>query len=284
MKRRALGLTLTEAIIATTLALLLGLLMVKMISSGLDAHKKGTQSRDAESGVRSLVGMFVAELRSASVPPLSEPMVVTPVFWPGAWGAEQELGTGDAFYLREEQDAGDGNERDLATNRLVYVRTLETDPEPDDGPLDRFVLVELLVPKDSPAVIERRVHPLQTAGGALTQKQVEGADGVTREAWVLDLSFLESQTPPENPDIIYDAGKNARVAFRVSHRTFQPASDPGRTRFPQLFDPGVFRVEVAVAVGSDGAEAFTTAWPQKDDWSTLREETTELKIPSVRQN
>lgn len=259
--------------------------MVKVISSGLSAHKKGTQSRDAESGVRNVLSMLVAELRSASVPPLSEPLVVTPVFWPGVWGGEQEPGSGDPFYLRELKAVGDGDEeRDLATNRVVYIRAMESDPEPDDGPLDRFALVELLVPKDSPGVIERRVHPVVALDGALVKEQVEGADGAEREGWILDHSFLQSQTAPENPDIIYDAGKNARVTFRVSHRTFQPASDPGRTRYPQLFDPGVFRVEVAVAVGADGVEAYTTAWPRKEDWSTLREETTELKIPSVRQN
>jgi hypothetical protein len=284
MRRRQRGLTLTEGIIATTLALLLGLVMVKMISSGLGAHKKGTQSRDAESGVRSVMGILVAELRSASVPPLSEPLLVTPVFWPGVWGANQETGSLGDFYARDKEDAGNSLERDLATNRVVYVRSMESDPDPDDGPLDQFALVELLVPEDHPGVIERRVHPLLVTGGALVRQQVEGADGTMRDGWLLDISYLESQTAPNIPDIIYDAGKNARVTFRVSHRTFQPASDPGRTRYPQLFDPGVFRVEVAVAIGSDGAEALTTAWPQRNDWSTLREETTELKIPSVRQN
>ncbi len=279
---RPRGLTLVEGLVASTLALLLGIVMVKMISSGLSAHRKGTETRDAQAGTRNVMGQLVAELRSAAVPPLTEPLVVTPVFWPGVWGAAQEQASPDPFYPREEQEVGD-LELDLATNRVVYIRMAESEPGPDDGPLDRFALVELLVPKEFPNVIERRVHPVSVQGGALIRAEVEGADGVVRNGWILDLAFLDAQEVGE-PDIIFDAGKDARVTFRVGHRTFEPASDPGRTRYPQIFNPGVFRVDVAVAIGSNGTEAFTTAWPEVEQWSTLREETTELKIPSVRQN
>lgn len=283
MKRRAFGITLTEGIVAATLAVVLGVLMVKLIGSGLGAHRKGTESRDAEVGVRNVVGMLVAELRSAAVPPLSDPLVVTPVFWPGVWGADQESGTSDEFYPRERQEVEE-IEQDIATNRVVYVRMTEAEPEPGDGPLDRFAVVELVVPKETPNLIERRVHPLLALGGPLIRQKVTGAGGGVQDGWLLDLDYIQDYEEKENPDIIYDAGQDARVAFRVSHRTFEPASDPGRTRYPQLFDPGVFRVEVAVAIGADGEQAMTTAWPQGSDWSTLREETTELKIPSVRQN
>lgn len=279
---RSRGLTLVEALVASTLALLLGIVMVKMISSGLSAHRKGTETRDAQAGTRNVIGQLVAELRSAAVPPLTEPLVVTPVFWPGVWGADQEQASSDPFYPRERQEVGD-QELDIATNRVVYIRMAESEPQPDDGPLDRFALVELLVPKEFPNVIERRVHPLTAQDGALIRGEVEGADSVVRNGWILDLAFLDAQEVGE-PDIIFDAGKDARVTFRVGHRTFEPASDPGRTRYPQIFNPGVFRVDVAVAIGSDGSEAFTTAWPEVEQWSTLREETTELKIPSVRQN
>ena len=282
--RRPRGLTLVEALVAIGLALLLGVVMVRMISSGLSSHRKATESRDAQAGSRNVMGQLVAELRSAAVPPLSGPLVVTPVFWPGVWGADQEPATTDPFYPREEQTlAGEDLELDVATNRVVYVRMAESDPQPDDGPLDRFALVELLVPKEFPHTIERRIHPVSIQGGALTRTQVQGADGVVRDGWTLDPGYLDAQQPT-NPDIIFDAGKDARVTFRVGHRTFEPASDPGRTRYPQIFSPGVFRVDVAVAIGSNGPEAFTTAWPDVGRWSTLREETTELKIPSVRQN
>lgn len=279
---RLRGLTLAEGLVASTLALLLGIVMVKMISSGLSAHRKGTETRDAQAGTRNVMGQLVAELRSAAVPPLTEPLVVTPIFWPGVWGAAQEQPSADPFYPREKQEVGE-LELDIATNRVVYVRMAESEPLPDDGPLDRFALVELLVPKDFPNQIERRVHPVTAQDGALIRAEVEGADGVVRNGWILDLAFLDAQEAGE-PDIIFDAGKDARVTFRVGHRTFEPASDPGRTRYPQIFNPGVFRVDVAVAIGSNGTEAFTTAWPENEQWSTLREETTELKIPSVRQN
>ncbi|MFA5507367.1 MAG: hypothetical protein WC314_00065 [Vulcanimicrobiota bacterium] len=277
------GLTLIEALVAGFLALLLGLVMVRMLGSGLSAHRKGAQSRDAQAGARNVVNLVVAELRSAAVPPLSEPVVISPVFWPGVWGAEQEGASTDLFYPREEQEAGEGLELDLATNRVIYVRMSESKVEPTGGPLDAFALVELLVPKDKPGTLERRIYPLVALGGALVQEQVEGADGAARDGWMVDLSLLEGQSPI-NSDIIYDAGKDARVSFRVGHRTFEPASDPGRTRYPQPFDPGVYRVDVAVAIGSNGEGALTSAWPRSEEWETLREETTELKIPSVRQN
>ena len=281
MNRR--GLTLPEALIGSAIALALGIVMVKMLSSGLSAQKKGTESRDAQVGLRNVMGTLSAELRSAAVPPLTDPRVITPVFWPGAWGATQEPAVSDPFYLREEIELDEeGSKRDLASNRLVYVRLSETDPGPAAGPLARFALVELLVPSERPSVIERRLHSLEMVGGLLSTQMVTGADGVSREAWVLDPALLASQPTPEQPVILYDAGPNARVAFRVGHRTFEPASDPGRSRYPQIFDPGVFKVDVAIGISRVSAD--TGAWPQLSEWSTLREETTEIRIPAVRQN
>ena len=278
------GITLTEALLAGTLALVLGVLMVRLISSGLSAHSKGSQTRDAQAGVRNVVSLLVSELRSAAVPPLAEPLVVTPVFWPGVWGAAQEISPTDLFYVRETTALEGDLEQDLASNRLVYVRASDSLAETASNPLEQFALVELFVPKDRPNVIERRIHSLTSLHAALEKRPVEGADGAQRSAWLLNLSALDAVEPPSEPDIMYDAGSDARVAFRVSHRSFEPVSDPGRTRYPQLFDPGVFKLEVAVAVGAADDEAATTSWPEPQAWSTLREETTELRIPGVRQN
>lgn len=278
------GITLTEALLGGALALFLGVVMVRLISSGLSTHSKGSQTRDAQAGVRNVVGLLVAELRSAAVPPLAEPLVVTPVFWPGVWGAAQEISPSDPFYLRETSALEGDLEQDLASNRLVFVRASENVSETASSPLEQFALVELLVPKDRPNVIERRVHSLASLNAALEKGQVEGADGTQRSAWLLNLSTLDAVEASPNPDILYDAGTDARVAFRVSHRSFEPVSDPGRTRYPQLFDPGVFKVEVAVGIEANEGEAVPSSWPEPADWSTLREETTELRIPAVRQN
>jgi len=285
MRRSRQGLTLTEAIVAATLAVVLGLLMLKLLTSGLGAHRKGAESRDAQSGVRNVISLLVAELRSATPPPLASPLVVTPVFWPGVWGSEQELSSPSGFYLREERPVGEEDEElDVATNRLVYVRAREDEVDPEGGPLAPFALVELLVPEDRPHQIERRIHSLEGLNVPLLKREVSGADETEREGWLLDMDTLLALPAPENPDILYDAGPDARVAFRVSHRTFAPIGDPGRTRYPQLFEPGVFRVEVAVAVNRLKDSSALQAWPEKADWSTVREDGTELRIPSVRQN
>lgn len=279
------GLTLVEAIIATTLALVLGLLMVKLLTSGLGAHSKGAESRDAQAGVRNLVAILVAELRSSTAPPVASPLVVTPVFWPGVWGAEQELSTFGDFYPREEQALPESSlEVDSATNRVLYVRTREDIIDTETGPLAPFALVELFVPESRPNVVERRLHSLTGLNAFLKKNQVTGADGELRDAWLLDVGALAALPPSEQPEVVFDAGPDAKVSFRVSHRTFEPTGDPGRTRYPQQFDPGVFRVEVAVAVGAESSDAVDPPWPEKSQWSTLREEATELRIPAVRQN
>jgi hypothetical protein len=279
------GITLTEAVIATALALVLGLLMLKLLTSGLGAHRKGAESRDAQAGVRNLIGLLVAELRSATPPPLADPLVMTPVFWPSVWGAEQELSASGSFYPRAESAATSGTDQvDAATNRVVYVRATEDARGSEEGPLAPFALVELFVAVDRPGAVERRVHSLTGLDVALKKGKVKGADGLIREGWLLDPLVLEALPPAAQPDIVFDAGPDAQVAFRVSHRTFEPAADPGRTRYPQLFEPGVFRVEVSIAIGAKDRGATPKAWPEPEDWSTFREEATELRIPAVRQN
>ncbi len=223
------GLTLAETVVATVLALFLGVLMVKLLSSGLGAHSKGTESRDAQAGVRSLISILVSELRSSSVPPLAEPGVVSPVFWPGVWGALQESPGESEFYPRALLEGSDTvAETDISTNRVIYVRTHEGAVSSEAGPLAGFLLVELFVPQDRPWLVERRFHRL---------------DGL-----------------------------------------FEPVSDPGRTRFPELFEPGVFRISVAVAVKARAESEGQKAWPEAEDWSTMREESTEIRIPAVRQS
>ena len=284
-RRRQIGLTLAEAVVAGTLAVVLGLLMLKLLTSGLGAHAKGAESRDAQSGVRNLVSLMVSELRSSAPPPLAEPLVITPVFWPGVWGADQELSSGDDFYPRKQEATTDGKgESDWTGNRLVYVRTKEGAPNPNGGPLDPYVLVELFVPQDKPWLVERRITALSGLTSALKKGQVKGADGNTHEAWLLDLSGLPVPAPGTEPDVLFDAGPEARVAFKVSHLTFEPISDPGRTRYPELFEPGVFRLDVAVAIRAKNDAGPKKAWPEAGDWSTMREESTEIRIPSVRQS
>ena len=139
---RQRGITLVEAIIATTLALVLGLLMVKLLSSGLGAHSKGAESRDAQAGVRSVVALLVAELRSSTAPPLAEPLVITPVFWPSVWGASQEQANAGTFYPRETEDLPGGElKEDFATNRVVYFRTREDATDSSAGPQAPIALV-----------------------------------------------------------------------------------------------------------------------------------------------
>lgn len=280
------GLTLAEAIIASALAVVLGFLMLQFISSTFGAHRKGTLSRSAQSGTRALLALLVSELRSASVPPLPSPAATSPVFWPGVWGGDAEGATGtQAFYPRlEVSDTEAGLPRDVATNRLFYVRSAQAEDSTDASldPLESYALVELLVPEDRPGVIERRLHPMTGANSGFSVKSVEGADGLQRSAWVLDLDALSGAEPPASPDILYDAGSDAQVGFRVSHLEFAPPSDPGRTRNPEIFDPAVFRLEVVVALDARNPQSPLQAWPEKERWDTLRTEETEVKIPSVR--
>ena len=144
--------------------------------------------------------------------------------------------------------------------------------------------MELFVPKDRPHQIERRIHALVGSTVPMLVRNVNGADRKSRRAWSFEPSPLDSERPVENPDVVFDSGSGTRVAFKVSHRTFRPQADPGRTRYPQLFDPGVFKVEVAVAIDKSDETVELHSWPSKENWETLREEMTELRIPSVRQN
>ncbi len=281
------AITLAEAIIASALAVVLGFLMLQFISSTFGAHRKGTLSRSAQSGTRALLAIFVSELRSASVPPLPSPSATSPVFWPGVWGREAEGGpAAESFYPRlEVSDSGAGLPRDTATNRLFYVRSAQLgDPTGASlDPLQGYALVELLVPQDRPGVLERRLHPMAGVTNlGFSVKNVKGADGLQRPAWVLDLDALSGADEPASPDILYDAGTDAQIGFRVSHLQFAPPSDPGRTRNPEIFDPAVFRIEVVVALDAQKPEHPLQAWPEKAHWDTHRTEETEVKIPSVR--
>lgn len=269
------GVTLAEALVAVTLAVVLGVLIVQLITSGVGAHRKGNETRTAQAGARSLVGLLVGELRSAVAAPFAQQEAMSPVLWPGVWGAQQEGSPAQSFFLREEISSADGD-WDLSHNRVFYVRSRDTATGGD--PLDAYALVELRVPLDKPHVLERRVYPLTGIDAPVSLKDMEGADGATQPQWVLDLDRL----PVRNPEVVFESGADSRIAFRVSHREFEPVGDPGRTRFPQLFDPGVFKVEVAVAIGSQGHPLL--AWPAQSQWSTWRGETTELRIPSVRSN
>lgn len=283
-RRRPSGLSLVEALVAGLLALVLGVLIWQFISSSLGAHRKSTLSRMAQSGTRDLIGLMVGELRSASIPPLISPSATTPVFWPGVWGGEQEGELTNAFYPREELAEGDSR-RDQVSNRLFYVRVAENPSETDLDPLARYALVELLVPRERPGTVERRVHALSGAvDPLLVRSSVTGADSGARQSWMLATEVAEASEAPETPDVVFDAGPDSRVAFRVSHLEWDPASDPGRTRNPEIFDPGVFRVEVSVAYDPQLSAAVDRPWPTPEQWDTLRTETTELRIPSVRTN
>ena len=279
MKRFERGLTLAETLVALFLTVVMGVLIWKFISSGLGAHRKGTLSRSAQAGCRETISLLVGELRSASIPPLASPTVTSPVFWPGPWGANQEGTTLGVFYPREESTPPES--RDTATNRLLYVRTAQNADPADLDPLAPYALVELLIPENNPGKIERRVHPLK-GNSLLVTRSVQGADNTPHQAWVVDAAALEGLSPPTSPDIVYDAGPDSRVAFRISHLDFKPPSDPGRTRYPEIFDPGTFRIEVAVAYDPQLTSAVNVPWPAQEQWDTLRNETTELRIPSVR--
>lgn len=273
--RRQRGVTLAEALVAITLAVVLGALVVKLITSGVGAHRKGTETRTAQAGARSVLGQLVSELRSSVAAPFPQQQARSPVLWPGVWGAQQEAAGSDPFYLRDE--SVDFNvDWDRSHNRVLYVRSGDT---PAGGaPLDDYVLVELRVSHTQPNLLERRTYPLSGADSPVSLKAVTGADGSTLQEWVLEPSKLSDQ-PGE---VLFDSGPDSRLAIRVSHRRFEPPGDPGRTRFPQIFDPGVFKVEVAVAIGASGSPLL--GWPARGEWSTWRGEKTELRIPSVRSN
>lgn len=279
MRLQVRGLTLLEGLVAAGLAVVLGVVVWQLLASGLRAHSKGQWSRQAQAGTRELVSLLVSELRSSSVPPLTAPTSSTPVFWPGAWGPSHEPGSFGTFYPRQEVDS-----EDRSVNRLLYVRVAQNASAEETHPLARYALVELLVPEQQPNRLERRVYALSELPSPLKVVEVQGADGGRRRAWVVDVAQLLERRPPEQPDILYDAGPGGRVAFRVAHRQFAPASDPGRTRNPELFDPGVFALEAVVALQPRDPSARSKPWPEAADWDIWRTERTELKIPSVRWN
>jgi hypothetical protein len=272
-----------EGLVAGALAVVLGFLVLQFINSSLGAHRRGQLTRTAQAGTRTLVGLLVGELRSASVPPLSSPTTSSPVFFPGVWGGSQEPGSLSPFYAREEVADGD-KKRDQVTNRLFYVRAAENSDSTNLDPLAQYALVELLVPESNPGVIERRVHKLAGLPSLLTTGSVQGADNASHTGWMLDLTAIAALPEPSAPDILFDAGTDSRVAFRVSHLEYDPPSDPGRTRNPEIFDPGTFRIEVAVAFEPQLSSAVNQPWPSQDQWEVLRTETTELLIPAVRSN
>lgn len=277
------GMTVLEILIACGLLVVLGVVMTNLIRSGLGAHTKGTEIRDAQSGARNVLSILVAELRSAVVPPLSDPSVSTPVFWPGAWGADSEFAYDGELQQRVTLTAEEGSEVDSATNRVLYVRSVDDETDPGDGPLAQFALVELIIPDEAPNTLERRVYPLATNDGILKRKSAKGADGTTSNRWMVDNAALHAGSMSDR-EVLFDVGSTARLAFEVSHRSFEPVSDPGRTRFPELFDPGVFKIDVVVAVRPSESDAVLMPWPVKEQWTTHAQEKTELRIPGVRHN
>ena len=279
MRRRGAthGLSLIEGVVAGSLAVVIGFLLLQLVQSSLAAHRKGQLNRSSQAGARSLLSILVSELRSASVPPLPSPAVTTPIYWPGVWGGEFEGDSLGSFYPRET--VGDP-EFDQSSNRLLYVRAADNDVSNLD-PLAGYALAEMIVPEGRPAALERRLHVL-TGSEVLRVGEVRGADGAVRRAWLLNAPILEALTAPVQPDIVFDAGADSRIAIRVSHPRYEPSGDPGRTRNPELFDPGSFRIEVAVAHGARVSTAVSEVWLRNEEWESCRTETTELRIPSVR--
>lgn len=275
-RRQRWGLTLLEGVVAAALAVVLGLVLLHFIRTSLAAHRKGQLSRAAQAGTRELVAFLVSELRSSSVPPLT-PAVSSPVYWPGVWGPDSEGAELGSYYPREITSEP---ERDESSHRMLYVRTAEGNSFGAD-PLDGYALTELLVTEARPGAVERRVHKM-AGSGLLKTIPVKGADSLTRPGWVLDSAAFLALPAPARPDLVFDAGPDSRVGFRVSHPRYEPPSDPGRTRNPELYDPGTFRFEVVVAYGPRQSAAFETAWPKDEDWNVRRTETTEIRIPSVR--
>jgi hypothetical protein len=273
-------LTLAEALVAVALTVVMGVMIWQFIASSLGAHRKGQLGRSAQAGTREMIGLLTGELRSASVPPLTSPTAASPVFWPGVWGPDQEPGTLGDFYPRQEVSS-DGQSSDQVTNRLFYVRAASNPDENDLDPLSRYALVELLVPESNPGRLERRIHSMKGLA-LLTRQGVQGADNGTHQGWILDTAAVRNLTDPGSPDVIYDAGPDSRIAFRVSHLRWEPPSDPGRTRNPEPFDPGMFRVEAVVAFDPQLTSAVNRPWPIQEEWNTMRSEVTELRIPSVR--
>lgn len=277
-RQRSSGLTLIEGVIAGALAVVIGFLLLQLVQSSLAAHRKGQLNRSSQAGARSLLSLLVSELRSASVPPLPSPAVTTPIYWPGVWGAEFEGENLGPLYPRET--VGGEPEFDRASNRMLYVRAADNDGSNLD-PLASYALAELIVPEGRPAALERRLHAL-TGSDILRVGDVRGADGAPRRAWLLNAPVLEALVAPAQPDIVFDAGSDSRIAIRVSHPSYEPPGDPGRTRNPELFDPGSFRIEVAVAHGARVSTAMHDVWIRNEEWESCRTETTELRIPSVR--
>ncbi len=276
-RRNRRGLTLIEGIVAGALAVILGLILLHFIRASLAAHRKGQLSRTAQAGTRELIAFLVSELRSSSVPPLT-PAVSSPVYWPGVWGPDFEGASLGPYYPREV--TADDPQRDESHHRLLYVRTAEGNSSAVD-PLTGYALTELLVTETIPGAVERRVHRM-SGNGFLKTTSVTGADSLTRSGWVLDSAAFLAAPAPTQPDLVFDAGPDSRVSFRVSHPRYEPPSDPGRTRNPELYDPGTFRLEVVVAYGPRRPKAFETTWPQDEDWDVRRTEITEIRIPSVR--
>ena len=278
-KDRNRGLSVAELLVASVVALLLLGVMFGLLRQGIGAHEKGSQSRRCQAGVRRVMAILTAELRSSSTPPLSSPTADSPVFWPSVWGSQQEVSDFGRFYPREQTPLDNGDEWDRATNRFFFVRRSDDSPAPND-PLSSHVLVEFLVSESNPGALERRVHPLTSDQGFLIRQSIEGADGRPRQAWLLSSGDLPSA--PDEPEVVFDAGPESQVAFRIAHQTHKPSGDPGRTRFPQLFEPGVFRIEVSVSMGKTQPEAVLLPWAKAEDWETYRTEDTEIRIPSVR--
>lgn len=280
-----LGLTLAEVTVASLLAIILGVLVVQLIASGLGAHRRGTEARTAQAGVRQVLSLLVSELRSAASPPLTSPVPLSPVFWPDSWGPEQASGSFGGHYPRLLVVAEtSGEDWDQATNKVVYVRGLASPPEDSFSALSQSVLVELSVSQERPSSLERRILRLDQHPNLLVSRSVEGADGRSIPAWQLEVSALTALTASLVAETIFDAGADAQLGFRVSHREFEPSSDPGRSRFPERFDPGLFRIQVGLGLSAHNREAPLQTWPEKTAWQTHREEETDVRIPSVRAN
>lgn len=278
MRERPEGMTLIEVIVAGALALVLGLVAADFIKSSIEAHRRARMERTAQAGVRDVMGKIIAELRSSAMPPLA-PVASSSVFWPGAWGPTAE-GTMGTNYPRSV--VVDGTlDRDQAADRLVYTRTAADADPSDPDPLAGYNFVEILVSPTQPSLLERRLH---TVRDNLSLGSVTGADGSPHSAWLLNAPGLAALAVPAQPDILFDAGRDARVGFRISHLKFEPMDDPNHIRNPELFDPAVYRIEVAVSFGARENMAWAPGLAVKEHWQVYRVESTELRIPAVRTN
>lgn len=284
--RRRFGFTLIEAVLSGLLFTILAVIVWQAISFGIRAHRTGEAVRVSQATARQAVDILTSEIRSAVLLPIPDPPLSSSVLWPDPWGNQAGVAFAPAeLYLREEVPGNEGAfQIDRVRNRLILSRAGRQVQDQDFNPnlISDHVLVEYLVPEETPHQLVRNVYRLEAIAG-ITLTDVTDAQGEVSQQWVVDPSLFDGGGVLESSQPVIElADTEDRIEFTVSHRTYEVPTDPGRTIYPEIFDPQVFTVTVEVGVGLEQPGGGPRPFEPEDNWLATSQQESQVRVQSAQ--